>query len=303
MQWIFLFLFSMLLCTHSSAQEVPVEGSVIKGNLIIGRSTFALPPGDWKVVLTSTETVSINNLPAGASSASVYLVQQDTDGAYIASIWHNVPLASTFTKSWTDPLCNRKDTLYRDSFSGRFDFPECLLINHKVGFWLNVPVNANDRKIWEWYAANKIKLPLTVLTGSYRKYFAGDYVNVEVTINPEYFGQDKSLKSVWVESEWHPLIIKNDLKRLDYLENFKKWLYVMVNNASATLKDRKPKLSLLPALDEFNGALTKVSSDLNNKLEIISIEQRLLNLKVLFDKGLISKEQFDAKQIAIIKAL
>jgi hypothetical protein len=303
MRRLFVFLFSLLLAGQAIAQDVPAEGSVIKNQLIIGRSTFALPPGDWTVVTTNTSEVKVNGIGRGSGAASVYLAQRDAEGTYIASLSYRVPLASTAVASWTDTLCNRKDTLYRDAFSGRFDFPECLLINHVVPFWVNVPTNSADRKIWDWYKENKVKLPIAVLLGSYRKYFAGDYVQVDIAVNPEYFGEEKSLKSIWAESEWHPLVIKNDPKRLAFVENFKRWLYVMAGDASFTLKERKPKLATLPAFDEFSGVSIKEPSDLPKNSTRRSAEQRLLELKGLLDKGLITKEQFEEKQAAIIKML
>ncbi len=60
----------------SSAQDMPAEGSTIKGSLAIGRSTFALPPGDWNVVAVGSGHVNIDGSRAGASAAaSVRLVQ------------------------------------------------------------------------------------------------------------------------------------------------------------------------------------------------------------------------------------
>ena len=65
------------------------------------------------------------------------------------------------------------------------------------------------------------------------------------------FGQESALKTTWAESEWHPLLIKNHPKRVAFVGNLKKWSYVMAENASATLANRKPKLDLLPSVDEL----------------------------------------------------
>lgn len=252
MRWISIALLTFLLAGQVIAQDVPAEGAIVKGNLQIGRSTFALPPGEWQVLATALSKNIIGGVPSGADVASVYLVQQNADGTFVASLFHKISLNSEGGNiSWNDSLCNRKDTLYRDAFSGGFKHPECLLINHYTEFWVTAPTDQLYRKVWDWYQHNKVKLPNTALSASYRKYFSGDHVSVVIYVNPEVFGQDKALKSDWAESEWNPLAIKEDPKRLAFVENFKKWSYVMAENAKSTLMDRKPKSASLPSLDDL----------------------------------------------------
>ena len=251
MRWISIALLTFLFAGQVIAQDVPAEGSIVNGNLQIGRSTFALPPGEWKVVATALADTTVGGVPGGVGTGRVYMVQLDADGRFVASLFHLVPFNSRRVTSWNDSLCDRKDTLYRDAFSGNFTFPECLLINHLVPFWVTAPTPPFERKIWDWYQQNKVKLPNTALSASYKKYFAGDFVSVVIYVNPEVFGQDKALKTVWAESEWHPSAIKADPKRLAFVENFKKWSYVMADNARSTLMDRKPKSASLPSLDDL----------------------------------------------------
>ena len=235
------------------AQDMPAEDSSIAGALMLGRSTFALPPGQWKVVSNSYSKVNSTTSVGfqGADVATVYLVQVDADNTFVASMQHRATLASTSTSSWTDTACDRKDTLHRDAFSENIRFPECLLINHIVRYWVAAPASEVDKKIWWWFKVNNVNLPSTVLTCSYRKYLSGDFVLVTVSVNPEKFGQAPSTKTVWSESEWHPNAIKNDQARAAFVDGFKKWCYVMAENAKATLSDRKPKLATLPSFTEL----------------------------------------------------
>lgn len=251
MRWLFLFTLLFSLSGQILGQDLPAEGSTAKGSLALGRSTFALPPGEWKVAATGSGSLALSSQQQGATFLQIYLVQSDSQGKFMASLFYRAPLSSTNVSRWNDSLCDRKDTLHRDAFSGRFDFPECLLINHVVQFWVNAPTNDFDRKVWDWYQKNNISLPKTALVSAYRKYASGDYVNVSVSVNPEIFGQESGVKTAWAESEWHPLVIKNDPKRVAFVESFKKWSYVMAENASATLANRKPKLDSLPSLDEL----------------------------------------------------
>ena len=200
---------------------------------------------------SGANTTNSGTQGTGAAVHQVQLVQLDPAGNFVASIFHRVPLSSSSVTGWNDSLCDRKDTLHRHAYSGRFDFPECLLVNHLVQFWVNAPSSEFDRKTFDWYQKNTVKLPKTALISVYRKYASGDFVSVAIAVNPEMFGQEPSVKTAWAESEWHPLVIKNDPKRVAFVENFKKWSYVMAENAGATLANRKPKLDLLPSLDEL----------------------------------------------------
>lgn len=251
MHWFSLFAMLFLLGGPATAQNLPAEGTTVKGSLAIGRSTFALPPGEWKVAATGASNVTIPTQVLGAAVHQVQLVQLDPSGNFVASTYLRAPLSSTGLRGWNDSLCDRKDTLHRDAFSGRFDFPECLLVNHVVSFGANAPSNEFDLKSFDWYQKNAVKLPKTVLVSTYRKYASGDFVFVSLAVNPEIFGQELAVKTAWAESEWHPLVIKNDPKRVTFVENFKKWSYVMAENAAATLANRKPKQELLPSLDEL----------------------------------------------------
>lgn len=240
------------ISARSIAQGIPAEGSTIKGSLVIGRSTFALPPGEWQVVSVSSGNVTAEGSRAGMSdTATVFVVQLAADGTFIASIRTNVPLSTSSASNWLDATCDRKDTLYRNDFNVNPNVPECLLINHAVRFWVALPKAEADQRAWDWFQKNSVKRPNAVLSATYRKYFSGDYVSLYVAVNPEYFGQNRSIDTGWAKSEWHPLVIKNDPKRLAFVENFKKWSYVMAENAKATLMDRKPKSPSLPAFDEL----------------------------------------------------
>jgi len=238
----------------SFAQDVPAKGSTIKGNLVIGRSAFALPPGEWRVAAVNSSNVTGDGSRAGYSEiVSVQLVQSTIDGAFVATILYSAPLGTGRAPgSWTDNLCDRRDTLHRDDFSVNPNFPECLLIDHIVNFGANTPRSETQK--------NREKLPATVLSASYRKYFSGDFVTATIIVNPGSLGQEPSLKNVWAESEWHPRVIKNDAKRLAFVEKFKKWSYVMAENAKSTLIDRKPKLASLPSFDELRVGSSKVQT-------------------------------------------
>jgi hypothetical protein len=243
----------VMLVLDASAQAVPTEGSSVSGTVSVGRSTFALPPGEWKVVATGSGSVGTDvgtGSSQGAQNAVVFLVQL-SNGTFAGSMQLRAPLSSTQSSAWSDSLCDRKDTLFRDTLSGNVKFPECLLINHLTAIWTVVPKGDFDRKIYDWLKANNVKLPKTALLAAYVKYAGGDYVLSRFVVNPELLGQDPAVNMTWAENEWHPLVIKNDPKRMAFVENFKKWSMVMVDNSRSTLANRKPLNAPLPSLDEL----------------------------------------------------
>lgn len=252
MRALFAFLL-LLLSIGASAQDVPPDGSVHKGTIALGRSTFALPPGEWVLVATLQGQVSINDgMAQGAGTAYAFLVQLAEDKRLVAAMSLQVPLASSNVVRWNDTLCDNKNTLHRDTFRGRFDLPECLLLNHAVAYWAKPPSsNDTDRKIFEWWKTNQVKLPETAIMAFYRNYFAGDYVRITIAVNPDYFGLEPVPKSTWAESIWHKDNIKTDPARLAFVERFKTWSYAVTKSATQTLKDRKPEQASLPSLEDL----------------------------------------------------
>ena len=63
----FLVFFSPLLFgLQAYAQDLPTEGATISGTVSVGRSTFALPPGQWHVAsarLTKTDLAPVFRTP------------------------------------------------------------------------------------------------------------------------------------------------------------------------------------------------------------------------------------------------
>lgn len=275
------------------------------GTVSVGRSTFALPPGQWQVVSTRDGRTTVDGLQnGGVPIGTVYVMQQDSAGVYIASIYFTAPLQTARVSGWNDTLCDRKDTLFRDTFSGSFSFPECLLVNHGVRFWVDTPTNDYDRKTWDWYRKNKVTLPNSTLRASYRKYQGGDYVSVTFDVNPEYFGQAPALGTVWASSEWHPLVVKSDPARQAFVDSFKKLAYVMAASAKSTLTDRKPKSGSLPSLDDLRGTSVQATqTTAPGATGSKSVEIRLAELKGLFDKGMITQTEYEQKRKVIIDGL
>lgn len=231
------------------AQADADVGSVIDGQLVLGKRVFALPPGRWIVVNSAESTVGLIESGArGASTKSQYLVQVDAENRFIAAVNIRTTLASTHVSYWNDTTCDRKDTLFWDKLDGNFKFPACLLVNYSTNFWKGVPDNEYDKKIWSWYQEKKLTMPSTAVSTAYIKFFAGDFVRATYWFNPELAGIPVDGASVRSQSAWNSELLKSNPERQRYIESVKSWSASLIAANRASLYDGKPNIASLPAL-------------------------------------------------------
>ena len=108
-------------------------GAVVENQLNLSKRAFALPPGKWTVVNSDefTATVGVSNT---GRIKQQYLVQMDAENRFVAAVNIRTTINSATTNGWNDSNCDRKDTVFRDTFNTNFSYPACLLINHAVNF-------------------------------------------------------------------------------------------------------------------------------------------------------------------------
>jgi hypothetical protein len=248
-QWVSLLLlcspFAMLGNAHAEAEM----GSPVEGQLVLGKRSFALPPGQWHIVDTSGSNTKISM--GGGDGGAVrngYLVQYDAQKRFVAAMVIRATVSSTGrVASWNDTTCDTKNLLVNQALDGRMDFPACFLVYYSRNFWKDSPSTEADKRIWSWYQENKIALPTTALATSYIKYFAGDFVRVTYWLNPELAGipADKGLGS---PSAWSSELIKSNPENLNYIETVKTWGTSLIAANRASLLDGKPNMASLPVL-------------------------------------------------------
>lgn len=208
----------MLLSAGAVAAD-PVDGEVVRSQIQVGRATVPLPGGEWKVVAEHTGTTTVDGTLTGPRWRGVYMVQVDAQNRFAGSMYVRATTSpATNVSSWSDSTCNRTDTLFRDTLGATFTKPNCLLINHLASYQKAVPSQAFDRHVWDWLQREKVLLPRTALQIQTRLYRFGDFLLVNYTVNPELAGLDPGVESSWASSEWHPGKIKDDPKRLAFLE-------------------------------------------------------------------------------------
>lgn len=194
---------------------------VVSNNIKIGKMTVALPAGEWRVL--NTREGRVTGGTSGAETETKYLIRINEKNQFVAAVWLNAPKFTSSVSSWNDAVCQRTDMLWIKQADGNFNFPACLFINHLKSFWTNVPNNEFDKLIFDWLRTNKVELPSVALAVGYRKYFTGDFVNATYQINPELMGFATDTGTAWANSQWHSGLIKEDTKKVQYVDSLKKW--------------------------------------------------------------------------------
>ncbi len=97
------------------------------------------------------------------------------------------------------------------------------LINH-YRLSLNPKNSQAIKESYQYVIDNKLSIPTNYIQIYHR--FTGNknskYLEYSYFANPESAGFEPPLHSEWVASEWNPLKINNDSKKVDYIEKLKK---------------------------------------------------------------------------------
>jgi hypothetical protein len=248
-KWISVLLLCLPFAVMGTAQADAEMASPVEGQLLLGKRSFALPPGQWHVVDGSENTIQFSRGGGqGGNVKSSYLVQHDAQNRFVAAVGIRTTVNSTGrVESWNDTTCDTKNLLVNQALDGRMSFPACFLIYYVRNFWKNSPSSEDDKKIWSWYQDKKIVMPNTVIAASYIKYFSGDFVRVTYWFNPELAGIQAD-KAVGSPSAWSSELIKSNPENLNYIETVKTWGTSLVATNRASLFDGKPNMAGLPAL-------------------------------------------------------
>jgi hypothetical protein len=124
---------------------------LVENQVQVGKMTINLPSGQWRVLQGSESRTNVTGggPSQGGGVERKYLVRLNEKNQLEAAMFLGATKHSTIVSSWNDAVCQRKDTLWLQELDGNFNFPACLLINHAVPFWTEVPTNDLDRTIFD----------------------------------------------------------------------------------------------------------------------------------------------------------
>jgi hypothetical protein len=223
MRWIVLAFASLLLASCVTAVDQPqfVPGTQVVGVLEYGGKRVPLPEGNWIVL---SERRSTNN--ASARLGTVLLADLRDGIVYKAlevSTNLSLPSFSRFDGYTLEKECERKDTHYIDKKSnyGGGD-QECVQINHHA---MTVGSKTSDyfKAGYAYLLDRGVVVPGNTLAVYYRIADRSDFLNARFYFNPEAEGFAAPRRADWSTSDWHPLHIKEDPRKVAYLEKIKDW--------------------------------------------------------------------------------
>jgi ankyrin repeat protein len=191
-------------------------GKVYSNSIQLSNKIIPLPEGEWKVI------------GRGATGDANYfeiilLKESEKTGKMPSSIIITTDSPTNTYHGYTAcAYCGRKDVHYivvKNNTEGRAQ--DCWLINHYI-----MSMNASRpavKEAYDYFLSNKITIP-KVLVQSFHHFtsaHSSKYLEVAYFSNPEVEGFEPSIDSNWSTSEWHPLRINNDPKKMAYIERLK----------------------------------------------------------------------------------
>ena len=220
----------------------------------------------------------------------VYLAsQKEKKFAVAIDITGNLSQASS--SDWKDEPCKREDFLWKRSLGKDFRSVNCVSINHIVNHF--VKPTGEFQQMLVWFNDQGIEVPPTVIRVAFTRYAPDTRRLVYlVDINPEHYGIARDATGVWGANGWHKNSISRDQKKVDFIENLKKWAIDVQDRMDNAFDKDARAFSNLKSLTAY---LQPSSDQPKNKdgINISTTESQLAKVKSLFEKGLITEIQYN----------
>ena len=279
------------------------KGESYKGEFKWGYVDYKFPEGNWTFFHKANSSLPGTNL----KTRCIEFYQKEnstlkglfdvceivTGGKWTPQI---AKILSEMLKNGTHDNCTlRAEYFYAQLFT-KGTTMNCFLIRHIDTFKeLNYPDDPDTRvkylKIF--FKKNNIEIPKTMILSKH-VFFAPSIkdkgVEINYSINPEFFGAPKTLNGDENGSEYHRNNINNHVLKKNFIND---WLSKQANYHQYFEKKLKAKKNYLLNLDEFITFETSVG---NNNL---SIEQ-LKSLNKLYKSGILSKDDFEKAKKKIL---
>ncbi len=187
---------------------------------------------------------------------------------------------------WTDEPCKGSDHLWMSSIGGKFKDINCATINfnsefknHNASVYLNVFGKARNISY---------SIPATTIQVLFVRYgSAGRRLQYKININPIYHGfkpEDESNKSI---NGWNKLFYVKDVNKKKFIENVSKWAADIQKNMDKAYGGDLEAFVGVPKYSDY------LKANISVNIERESVEEKLRNLKSLFEKNLINERQYD----------
>jgi hypothetical protein len=202
-------------CTPAFKADNP-PGKIYRDEIVLEGKRVPLPAGDWKVVVSEYSDMD--------KYVKVYLMKESTDHKIISEIFITTDsIMNDFTGYWPNEYLQRTDLYYSSvEMNSKDRYTDGWVINHIIRSFL--PTTATLKAYFQYCSDNNIVQPKLMIeschlvTGKIKR---NKYLSISYSYNPEVEGFDTSGEGSWGTSTWHPLRIKADPKKVEYIERIK----------------------------------------------------------------------------------
>ena len=220
----------------------------IKWNFI----NYTLPKGDWKFISRShwsISTISIRSIEFIKSKNNIlkarYVISEIRNGgkhAHTLGHWLNNEL-----ENGTYDNCKLRPEYFYAKLYTRGISMNCYRTRHlDIDKELNNPDDPYTRGqlayLKRYFYNQKIDLPKTMIS-SLHLFFSPNIrdkgIEISHQVNPEYYGQSKTLYGVEIKSEYHRENINNYPKKLEFMKNWTKDKAKFHQNFEKKMKSKK----------------------------------------------------------------
>jgi hypothetical protein len=272
----------------SLADEIKVE-SIHSGVIRLGRVNLPLPDGEWVVTAVDEYKNKQNSLLAQVEMAS--FVNGKTLSGYIV-----VNVNEDISGSGWDvhKFCSRTDVYYLMRGPDVPNDQTCWGVNHYVFEKTSTYKPAQGSNIQAYVARRGQVMPGTLINTLFRFANRNNFLTYQLYANPTLAGfTDESGK--WADSSWHKDLVAADPKKVEFLER--------VKAQSAQLFDVMKDGGVYKERPGAAPPTTAPATVVETPPDAPSIEQRLVRLKDLFDRNLITAPEYEAKRKQILGEL
>ncbi len=181
--------------------------------------------------------------------------------------------------------------MWKRSVGKAFTSVNCVSINHIVNYF--VRPTGEFQQMLVWFNDQGIDVPPTIVRVEFTRYAPNTRRLVyRVDINPEHYGIARDATGVWGANGWHKNFISRDQKKVDFIENLKKWAIDVQDRMDNAFDKDARAFSNLKTLTAY---LQPSSDQPKNKdgINVSTTEDQLAKVKSLFEKGLITEIQYN----------
>lgn len=290
-------LISVILITISTIATGMEVGQQVQNSISInGRNesevyaTYPLIEGKWSV-----EYIKLRTNNSNSNFRDVNLMQFDGGKLKLASEY-SIKVDGSTTR-WIDEPCKVEPTLYKNNYGTDLWRQKCLVIE-PITFLQNN--NDATRTALASLANRGIKNDFNSLRITYTRYGDADkFMRVKYHFFPSVYGLENPTVGIMNTSPWSPVNFVSDPAKVQFINAFTRYAELLAKNLDMAYESGSSG-SPIPQFIYPESMAKSLTTENKVTNELPSQEVRLKDLKTLFDKGLITKDIYEAQQKKIL---